>query len=150
MTDSRRGVPEGAGRAWILLLCGYSLARAVLAWPLLTHYSINPAAFLVLDVGTAYPLGLAQIRIVDGFGCRDFAAVQRWSAIAGVAFVTPYAYLLAAGRQELPTYVEMGVVAVVMLIATATVLRIREACLGNSSVDGLADPVPATLADDVV
>jgi len=118
-----------AGAAWIAMLCGYSLLRAVLAWPLLRHYGINPSAFLVLDVGTAYPLGVAQVRIVQGFCARDFAAVQVWGGIAGVSFITPYAYLLVAGGEAMPMYVKVGLVAVVALIAAASVLRIRQACL---------------------
>lgn len=125
------------GWAWIAVLCGYSLARAVVAWPFLAHYHIDPAIFLVLDVGTAYPLGLAQVRIVQGFRTSDFAAVQMWSAVAGISFVLPYAYLLIAGHQALPVYVKAGLVAVVALIATASVLRLRQACL--------ADEVPAAL-----
>jgi hypothetical protein len=118
-----------AGVAWIAVLCGYSLLRAVLAWPLLRYYGINPAAFLVLDVGTAYPLGVAQVRIVQGFAARDYAALQVWGGIAGVSFITPYVYLLLAGGEAMPLYVKAGLVAIVALIATASVLRIRQACL---------------------
>lgn len=144
MIDAERAPSSRAGLAWITLLCGYSLVRAVLAWPLLVHYSINPLAFLVLDVGTAYPLGLAQIRIVEGFRSRDFARVQGWSAIAGLSFVIPYAYLLIAGHQALPVYVELGLLLVVAVIATASVLRLRETCLDESMVDGRGElaPVP--------
>ena len=86
------------GRVWILVVCGYSLLRALLAWPLLVHYGVNPAVFLVLDVATAYPLALGQVRIVGGFRGRDYAAVQGWSVVAGGAFLLPYAYLLVAGH----------------------------------------------------
>jgi hypothetical protein len=118
-----------AGAAWIAVLCGYSLLRAVLAWPLLRHYGINPSAFLVLDVGTAYPLGVAQVRIVQGYCTRDYGAVQVWGGVAGVSFIIPYAYLLVAGGEAMPMYVKAGLVAVVALIAAASVLRIRQACL---------------------
>ena len=54
-------------------------------------------------------------------------------AVAGISFVTPYAYLLIAGHQSLPVYVKAGVVAVVALIATASVLRVRQACLADEA-----------------
>jgi hypothetical protein len=123
-----------AGAAWIAVLCGYSLLRAVLAWPLLRHYGINPSAFLVLDVGTAYPLGVAQVRIVQGFAARDYAAIQVWGGVAGVSFIIPYAYLLIAGGEAMPAYVKGGLVAVVALIAAASVMRIRQACLAEVEV----------------
>lgn len=147
MTEVDDGPVGRAGWVWIAVLCGYSLLRAVLAWPLLAHYAINPVAFLVLDVGTAYPLGLAQIRIIQGFAARDFAAVQVWSGIAGIAFVTPYAYLLISGDQALPLYVKGGLIAVVALIATASVLRLRQACLEADCVEaaGLRNPAPVEL-----
>lgn len=134
VTEMEDGPVGRAGWVWIAALCGYSLLRAVLAWPLLVHYDINPATFLVLDVGTAYPLGLAQVRIVQGFVTRDFAALQVWGAVAGISFITPYAYLLITGHQALPVYVMAGLVAVMALIATASVLRLRQACL---EADGL-------------
>ena len=84
---------------WILILCGYSLLRAVLAWPILARYGINPAAFLFLDVVTAYPLALGQVRIVAAFRAQDFAAAQRWCGVAGAAFLTPYAYLFLASDE---------------------------------------------------
>ena len=134
MTETPDDSVGRAGAAWIAVLCGYSLLRAVLAWPLLRHYGINPSAFLVLDVGTAYPLGVAQVRIVQGFAARDYAALQVWGGVAGVSFVTPYAYLLVAGGHAMPAYVKAGLVAVVALIATASVLRIRQACLAEVEV----------------
>ena len=93
---------------WILILCGYSLLRAVLAWPILARYGINPAAFLFLDVVTAYPLALGQVRIVAAFRTQDFAAAQRWCGVAGGAFLTPYAYLFLAGHAEMPVYASVA------------------------------------------
>jgi hypothetical protein len=131
VTETRDDSVGRAGAAWIAVLCGYSLLRAVLAWPLLRHYGINPSAFLVLDVGTAYPLGVAQVRIVQGFVARDYGALQVWGGVAGISFITPYAYLLVAGGEAMPLYVKAGLVAVVALIAAASVLRIRQACLAE-------------------
>lgn len=147
MTEIEDGPLGRAGWAWIAVLCGYSLVRAVLAWPFLVHYDIDPATFLVLDVGTAYPLGLAQVRIVQGFGARDFAAVQVWGAVAGISFVTPYAYLLVTGHQALPLYVMAGLVGIVALIATASVLRLRQACLDTDclTVADRLEPAPVEL-----
>jgi hypothetical protein len=140
VTDTCEETVGRAGVAWVAVLCGYSLVRAVMAWPLLAHYGINPAAFLILDVGTAYPLGVAQIRIIQGFGCRDYAAVQVWGSVAGLSFVLPYAYLLLAGHAALPAYVKAGLVAVVTLIGAASVLRVRQACLAE--VDAVESALP--------
>ena len=103
---------------WILILCGYSLLRAVLAWPILARYGINPAAFLFLDVVTAYPLALGQVRIVAAFRAQDFA------------------YLFLAGHAEMPLYASVALAALVAIMATASILRVRQQCLG-------CDPVPA-------
>ena len=121
---------------WILILCGYSLLRAVLAWPILARYGINPAAFLFLDVVTASPLALGQVRIVAAFRAQDFAAAQRWCGVAGAAFLTPYAYLFLAGHAEMPVYATVALAALVTIMATASILRVRQQCLG-------CDPVPA-------
>lgn len=110
-------------------LCGYSLVRALLAWPFLLHYGVNPAVFLVLDVGTAYPLGLGQIRIVTGFRDRDYAAVQFWSLACAVSFLTPYLYLFLAGHAAMPGYVVACLGALIGVLATASALRVRQQVL---------------------
>ncbi len=130
---------------WILILCGYSLLRAVLAWPILARYGINPAAFLFLDVVTAYPLALGQVRIVAAFRDQDFAAAQRWCGVAGAAFLTPYAYLFLAGHAEMPVYATVALATLVAVMAAASILRVRQQCLGCDPVPG----VELAFADEV-
>jgi hypothetical protein len=115
---------------WIFILCGYSLLRAVLAWPILARYGINPAMFLVLDVATAYPLALGQVRIVSGFKAQDYANVQFWVGVASLSFITPYAYLFLAGHSHMPIYATATLGALVAAMAAASFLRVRQQCLG--------------------
>jgi len=126
---------------WIVVLCGYSLLRAVLAWPILARYGINPAMFLVLDVVTAYPLALGQLRIVAGFRSQDYANVQFWAGVAGASFLTPYAYLFLAGHAEMPGYATALLGGLVAVMATASILRVRQQCLGceTSAIAGDLD-----------
>ena len=145
MTAPEDAAVGRVGRMWILILCGYSLLRAVLAWPILARYGINPAAFLFLDVVTAYPLALGQVRIVSGFQARDYANVQFWVGVAGAAFLTPYAYLFAAGHAEMPVYASVALGALVAAMAAASILRVRQQCLGCDPVPG----VELAFADEV-
>ena len=134
------------GRLWILALCGYSLLRAMLAWPILVRYGINPAVFLVLDVVTAYPLALAQVRIVSGFQERDYANVQFWAGVAAASFLTPYLYLFLAGHAEMPGYAVACLAALVGVMAAASVMRLRQQCAG---VRGLGAPELELALDDI-
>lgn len=127
-----------AGRMWIVVLCGYSLLRAVLAWPILARYGINPATFLVLDVATAYPLALGQVRIVAGFKAQDYASVQCWVGVAAASFLTPYAYLFLSGHAHMPIYATALLAALVIAMATASILRVRQQCLGCRAEAALA------------
>ncbi len=133
------------GRVWILAVCGYSLLRALLAWPLLAHYGVNPGVFLVLDVATAYPLALGQVRIVGGFRSQDFAAVQGWCAVASAALLVPYAYLFVVGHAHMPGYATALLAGLVAVMATASILRLRQQCLG---CDEAAFEPALALADD--
>ena len=135
---ARFEVVSRLGRLWILALCGYSLLRAVLAWPILVRYGINPATFLVLDVVTAYPLALGQLRVVAGFRERDYASVQFWVGVAAASFLTPYAYLFLSGHSQMPGYATACLAGLVMVMAAASILRVRQQCLG-------CDPVIAEL-----
>ena len=48
------------GQMWTLGVVVLCAARAVIVWPMLLEYGINPWWFLVLDVGTAPAYGVGQ------------------------------------------------------------------------------------------
>ena len=133
------------GRLWILTLCGYSLLlrRASPGRSSPATGSTRRPSFL--DVVTAHPLALGRLRIVAAFRAQDFAAAQRWCGVAGAAFLTPYAYLFLAGHAEMPGYATALLGVLVAVMATASVLRVRQQCLGCEAA--VLEPALA-LADD--
>ena len=65
--------------------------------------------------------------------------------VAGAAFLTPYAYLFLAGHAEMPAYATVALATLVAVMATASILRVRQQCVG-------CDPLPAVelaFADEV-
>lgn len=113
------------GQAWIVGVVAYSIARALLAWPTLGQYGVNPWVFLTIDLVTALPYGTGQVKIVNGFRQQKYGAVQLWALVVLVTFVAPYVYIFAAGRESMPLWV-YGVIAAIMLVfAVASILRIR-------------------------
>lgn len=112
-------------RAWILGVVAYAVVRALIAWPTLGQYGVNPVVFLLIDIGTAPPYALGQVRIVQGFRRRDWGRVQLWAAIVLVTFLAPYAYIALAGGDDLPAWVWIVMGILVTVIGTASILRIR-------------------------
>ncbi len=99
------------GKMWTLTVIVFCALRAVVVWPTLTKYGVNPWWFLALDVGTAPTYGLGQAMAVKIL--RNERRCMRdalpWIAMVMVSFLAPYLYLLASAG-HLPVYVVGGVV----------------------------------------
>lgn len=100
------------GQMWTLGVVVLCAARAVIVWPMLLEYGINPWWFLVLDVGTAPAYGVGQAMSVKIL--RDDRRPMRlalpWIATVLFAFLAPYLYVLRSAG-HLPHYVVWGVLA---------------------------------------
>jgi hypothetical protein len=120
------GVPVGwFGRAWIVGVFAFSIARALVAWPTLSQYGVNPWVFLGIDVLTAFPYALGQVKVVNGFRFRKYGAVQAWALVVAVTFLAPYIYIVVAGEERIPTLVYIVITALAATFGSASVLRMR-------------------------
>ena len=98
------------GRMWtfgVVVLCA---ARAVVVWPMLREYGIDPVWFVVLDVGTAPAYGVGQAMSVKLL--RDERRPMRlavpWVGMVLFSFLAPYLYVLRSAG-HMPHYVVWGV-----------------------------------------
>jgi hypothetical protein len=100
------------GQAWTVGVVFLCAARAVVVWPMLNQYGINPWWFLLLDVGTAPAYGVGQAMSVKIL--RDERRPMRlalpWIFMVLFSFLAPYLYVLRSAG-HLPSYVVWGVVA---------------------------------------
>lgn len=112
------------GRAWIVTIFGYSILRALVVWPTLGTYGVNPWVFLVIDVGTAWPYAYGQVRLVKAARSRDWGPVQLWTIVAVLAFIAPYAYVVGAGSGEMPLIAWVIIGALVVVFGVASVIRV--------------------------
>jgi len=111
----------------------YAIARAAIVWPTLSGYGVNPLIFLVIDVATAWPYAVGQVRIVQGIRARAWQQVQVWSLIALAGFLAPYVYIVGAGSGELPVLAYVVIGALVLVLGAASVARIVRQGLSPSS-----------------
>jgi hypothetical protein len=121
------------GRAWVVGVVLYAIARAAIVWPTLGTYGVNPLVFLVIDVATAWPYAVGQVRIIQGIRARAWHQIQVWSLIALASFVAPYAYIVGAGSGELPVLAYLVIAALVLMLAAASVARIVRQGLAPST-----------------
>ena len=112
------------GRAWVAAIFGYSVLRAVVVWPTLGRYGVNPLIFLIIDVVTAWPYAVGQVRVVQGLRRRNWQKVETWGLVTLAAFLAPYAYIVGAGTGEMPILAYVIIGTLVALIGIAAVLRI--------------------------
>lgn len=88
-----------SSRWWLpAFVVTYTVARFVVVAGQLERYEINIWVFAILDIGTAWPYGRALVSLLEAVGrrpARVVAAIGLWSAVLAV---TPYAYLIGAGR----------------------------------------------------
>ncbi|MGI9606607.1 MAG: hypothetical protein ACR2P0_10755 [Acidimicrobiales bacterium] len=134
-------VPSGwFSRAWIVAVTAYAVVRALLAWPTLGQYGVNPAIFLIIDIATAPPYAMGQVGIVSGFRSKQWGQVQFWAVVVLVTFLAPYVYIVVAGREELPLIAYIVLAILVVVFGTASVLRMRSQVRQPDEVEPIAQP----------
>jgi hypothetical protein len=80
--------------------------------------------FLFIDVVTAWPYAVGQVRVVQGLRRRNWQKVETWGLVTLAAFLAPYAYIVGAGTGEMPILAYVIIGTLVALIGIAAVLRI--------------------------
>jgi hypothetical protein len=114
----------GFGRAWSVGIILFSAARALLAWPALGRYGVNPWLFLALDLITAPPYGISQAVTVKIL--RDPTRPPRdafaWGTVVVAMFLAPYAYIFLVSG-EMPALAYAGLLAWIVLFGLLAVLR---------------------------
>ncbi len=120
------------GRAWALGIVAFSAARALIAWPTLGEYGVDPWWFLFIDLVTAPPYGIAQAITVKIL--RDQHRAVRdavpWAALVAVMFFAPYAFIFVASYmadtpQPMPAIAYAGVVLWMVVFGVFALIRMR-------------------------
>ena len=121
MADERMG---WFARAWIVGVFGYSVLRALVVWPTLGTYGVNPWVFLLIDVVTAWPYAYGQVRVVKAMRARQWGDTQLWALITLLSFVAPYLYIVGAGSGDMPllAYIIIGILMVAF--GAASIVRL--------------------------
>ncbi|MFZ4519502.1 MAG: hypothetical protein ACOYOP_14010 [Microthrixaceae bacterium] len=115
------------GRAWSVGILLFSAARALIAWPTLGRYGVDPWLFLAIDIVTALPYGVAQAVTVKILRdpSRPAGHAAGWATVVGVAFLAPYVYIFVASG-SMPVYAYLGVLLWMALFGVLAVLRMRK------------------------
>ena len=88
------------GRAWAIGIVAFSAARALIAWPTLGEYGVNPWWFLLIDIVTAPPYGVAQAITVKILRdpSRTAGDALPWATLVGAMFFAPYVFIVVASN----------------------------------------------------
>jgi len=114
----------GFGRAWAIGIILFSAARALLAWPTLGRYGVNPWLFLCIDLLTAAPYGISQavtVKILRERSRPPRDAIP-WSIMVVAMFLAPYVYIFFASG-EMPVLAYAGITAWIVLFAALAIAR---------------------------
>ncbi len=99
-------------RVWVAVTISYGLARAVLVGATLSQYGVNPWGYLVIDLATSVPLGIATARVIGALVDRDMRAARNWAIVAVVTDFIPDIFILVVGRDmPVAVYVALGIIA---------------------------------------
>jgi hypothetical protein len=123
------------GRAWVAATVAYALVRAAIVWPTLGGYGVSPVVFLLIDVGTAWPYAVGQVRIIQSIRATDWPQAQLWALVTLLSFLAPYVYIVGAGSGELPTLAYVIVGALVVILGGTSVARIARMARRPVAVD---------------
>ena len=137
-----------AGRLYVVGMLVYSVFRAIVVSETLTDYGVNPAIFLVLDVGSALPLAWGQVRLLQALRGRNPRGVQHAALLVTCAFLAPYLYLVFGAGRPLPVaaYVIIGVLVAFML--GSTLWRIRTEARASALLHGAPTAAVPRPSDD--
>ena len=115
-------------RIWAGLLVFYSVGAAYLVWRTLSPYGVNPIVFLIIDMVTSWPYGLATARIVVNVVKARWSEVRKWSWVAGVTFIAPDVYVLASAHhapRHIYVLLLLVITALIALAILSIILQIR-------------------------
>jgi hypothetical protein len=115
-------------RLWAGVLVLYSVGAAYVVWRTLGKYGVNAFVFLIVDVATSWPYGIATARIVVNAVKRNWKEVRKWTWVAAITFTTPDVYVLASAHHAPRDVYRIIVVVVAFLVLFAilsVVLQIR-------------------------
>ena len=120
------------GRAWAIGIMAFSAARALIAWPTLGEYGVNPWWFLFIDIVTAPPYGIAQaitVKILRD-DSRTTADALPWAAMVAAMFFAPYVFIVAASYladspQPMPAIAYIGLIVWIIVFGLLALLRMR-------------------------
>ncbi|MFN8017668.1 MAG: hypothetical protein U0P45_06055 [Acidimicrobiales bacterium] len=128
------------GQAWTIGVVALCALRAVVVWPMLDRYGVDPWWFLVLDVGTAPFYGLGQAMGVKLLRdeTRPVRAAMPWITMVVVSFLAPYLYVLRAAG-HLPHYVVYGVLLWMAVFGTLAGKRMAREVRCDGDVTDVAD-----------
>lgn len=104
----------------------FSAARALVAWPTLGRYGVNPWVFLAIDIVTALPYGVGQavtVKILRNRSRPPTDAVG-WAALVAAMFLAPYVYILVASG-DMPLYAYLGVILWMLVFGVLAAVRMR-------------------------
>jgi hypothetical protein len=136
------------GRAWAGGIVAFSIARALIAWPTLGRYGVNPWTFLVLDIVTALPYGIGQALTVKILRDRDRAPREAlpWALVVAAAFLAPYIYIFSASG-SMPLLAYLGVLAWMAVFGVLAVIRMSRQVRTplDVPVGGLVHPASAAV-----
>jgi hypothetical protein len=116
------------GRAWAVGVVLFSVGRALLTWPTLSTYGVNPWVFLAIDVITAPPYGVAQALTVKILRDRSRPPKDAlgWGVLVIVMFLAPYGYIIWASEEQMPPVAYALVGAWAILFGTLAFMRMRK------------------------
>jgi len=112
-------------RLWAGLVVLYSIGRALVVWRVLAKYGVNPVIYLVIDVITSWPYGIATARIVLNVLRRRWSRVRNWTFVAVPTFIAPDLYLLIAAHRA-PRAVYVVLIMVIVFLAAAAVATLMQ------------------------
>ncbi len=106
-------------RLWVGVVIAYGAGRAFVVWKALGKYGVNPWIYLVLDVTSSWPYGVATARLVTSVIDRNFVRARAWGILAAITFLLPDLYILLAAR-HVPIEVYVIIISIVSLLALFT------------------------------
>ena len=110
-------------RAWMGVVLGYAVIRALLIWKVFAKYGVNPYIYLIVDFISAYFYAIYSTNLVEKYLQRNYRQTTKYLLLTVITNFLPDIYILITAR-SVPEFIFRTFVQIILLLALIAALGI--------------------------
>lgn len=110
-------------RAWMGVVLGYAVIRALLIWKVFAKYGVNPYLYLIIDLVSAYFYAIYSTNLVEKYLQKEFRLTTKYLLLTIFTNFLPDIYILISAK-SVPEFIFRTFVQIILLLGLIAALGI--------------------------